>query len=114
REARFVDLVSESLDGYSDAQIGAAAREVLADCGKVLKRVFALEPVAKEAEGDTVEVPESYDTGRLRLTGNLSRQPPLEGTLVHAGWVATQCEVAAWTGGPDAAPVVAPAQIEAR
>ena len=28
REARFVDLVSESLDGYSDAQIGVAARNV--------------------------------------------------------------------------------------
>src|SRR5690606_12963637 len=114
REARFVDLVSESLDGYSDAQIGAAARGALTDCGKVLKRVFALEPVAKEAEGETVEVPASYDTGRLRLSGNLSRQPPLEGTLVHAGWVATKCEVASWTGSPVAALVVAPAEIEVR
>lgn len=114
REARFVDLVSESLDSYSDAQIGAAARGVLADCGKVLKRVFALEPVANEAEGATVEVPAGYDTGRLRLSGNLSRQPPLEGTLVHGGWVATQCEVATWSGSPDAALVVAPAEIEVR
>ena len=114
REARFVDLVSEPLDGYSDAQIGAAARAVLSDCGKVLKRVFALEPVAEEAEGESVQVPDGYDTGRLRLTGDLSRQPPLTGTLVHAGWVAKQCEVASWTGGPDAALVVAPAEIEVR
>ena len=28
REARFVDLVNEALDGYADAQIGAAARRV--------------------------------------------------------------------------------------
>jgi hypothetical protein len=112
REARFVDLVNESLDGYSDAQIGAAAREVLTDCGKVFERVFAFGPVADVAEGESMEVPENYDTGRLRLTGNLSRQPPLTGKVVHAGWVATQCEVASWTGSPEAALVVAPAEIE--
>lgn len=114
REARFVDLVSESLDGYSDAQIGAAARGVLSDCGKVLQRVFSLQPVATEAEGESVQVPASYDTGRLRLSGNLSQQPPLTGTLVHAGWVATKCEIASWNGSPDAALVVAPAEIEVR
>lgn len=112
REARFVDLVSESLDGYSDAQIGAAAREVLSDCGKVLDRVFALAPVADVAEGEPYQAPADYDTRRLRLTGNLSQQPPVTGTLVHAGWVATKCEIASWTGSPDAALVVAPAEIE--
>jgi hypothetical protein len=29
REARFLDLVQEPLEGYSDAQVGAAARDVL-------------------------------------------------------------------------------------
>jgi hypothetical protein len=33
REARFVDFIREPLDGYSDAQIGAAARTVHRDCG---------------------------------------------------------------------------------
>jgi hypothetical protein len=35
REARFVDFIKESLEGYSDAQIGAVARDVHRDCGKV-------------------------------------------------------------------------------
>ncbi len=41
REARFVDFIMESLEGYSDAQIGAVARDVHRDCGKVLERLFA-------------------------------------------------------------------------
>ena len=43
REARFVDFIKEPLDGYSDAQIGAAARDVHRDCGKVLDRLFAIQ-----------------------------------------------------------------------
>ncbi len=112
REARFVDLVTESLDGYSDAQIGAAAREVLSNCGKVLDRVFALRPVAEVAEGESMQVPAEYDTGRVRITGNVSQQPPFSGKLVHAGWAATQCELSSWTGSAAAALVVAPAEVE--
>ena len=33
REARFVDIVMEPLADYSDAQVGAATRDVLRDCG---------------------------------------------------------------------------------
>ena len=73
REARFVDIVSESLDGHSDAQIGAAAHDVLRDSGKVLDRLFSLQPVVDAEEGKSVEVPAGYDAGRYRLTGNVSR-----------------------------------------
>lgn len=112
REARFVDIVSESLDSYSDAQIGAAARDVLRDSRKVLDRLFALRPLVESAEGDAVSVPAGYDTGRYRLTGNVAKEPPLSGQLVHAGWMATKCEVPAWTGSREAALVVAPAEVQ--
>lgn len=112
RDARFVDIVSESLEGYSDAQIGAAARDVLADCGKVLKRFFALQPVVDAAEGEALQVAADYDTGRFRLTGNVSQQLPAGGTVLHGGWEATQCELPAWTGSESAARVVAPAEVE--
>src|SRR5690606_14844528 len=36
REARLIDFLMEPLDNYSDAQIGAAVREVHRDCGQVL------------------------------------------------------------------------------
>ncbi len=112
REARFVDIASEPLEGYSDAQIGAAARDVLRDCGKVLARVFALRPVLESEEGTTVEVPSGYETERYRLTGDVSREPPVAGTLMHAGWQATKCELPAWTGSPQGALVVAPAEVQ--
>lgn len=112
REARFVDMVSESLDAHSDAQIGAAARDVLRDSRKVLDRMFALRPVVDAQEGDAVDVPAGYDAGRFRLTGRVANQPPLRGQLVHAGWVATKCDLPAWMGSGEAALVVAPAEVQ--
>lgn len=112
REARFVDLVKEPLAEYSDAQIGAAARDVLRDCGKVLQRLFALEAIASEGEGAELTVPEGFDAGRYRLTGNVGGSPPYRGKLVHHGWQATICELPAWTGSESAARVVAPVEVE--
>jgi hypothetical protein len=112
REARFVDFVLESLAGYSDAQIGAAARDVHRDCGAVLKRMFALRPVVTDEEGKEVEVPAGFDAGRWRLTGNVTGKPPFNGRLVHPGWEATICELPTWSGKADAAKIVAPAEVE--
>jgi len=112
REARFVDIVSESLEGYSDAQIGAAARDVLSDCGKVIKRLFAIRPVVDSPEGEPLDVPADYQPGRMRLTGNVSRPLPVQGTLQHGGWEATQCQLPSWTGDQTSALVIAPAEVE--
>jgi hypothetical protein len=68
--------------------------------------------VAKTEEGKPIDVPAGYDPGRFRLTGNVSRQPPLSGQLTHAGWQATRCDLPAWTGKPEAAFVVAPAEVQ--
>lgn len=112
REARFVDLVQESLDAYSDAQVGAAARDVLRDCRQVLERLFALQPVSDQEEGGAVEVPAGFDAARFRLTGDVSGQPPFRGRLVHPGWEAARCELPAWSGSDMSARVVAPAEVE--
>ena len=102
REARFVDMVKEPLGNYSDAQVGAAARDVLRDCGQVLDRLFGLAPLVEQEEGSQVEVPAGYDAGRYRLTGNVSGDPPFRGQLVHHGWIATRCEVPSWSGSEQA------------
>jgi hypothetical protein len=112
REARLVDFVQEPLDTYSDAQIGAAARDVHRECGKVLERLFALRPILAAAEGAAVEVPTGFDGGRYRLTGNVTGQPPFHGRLVHHGWEAEKCQLPAWSGTPAAARVVAPVEVE--
>jgi hypothetical protein len=112
REARFVDFIKEPLNNYSDAQIGAAARDVHRDCGKVLDRLFALHPLATDEEGTAVEVPAGFDAGRYRLTGNVSGEPPFRGRLAHHGWEAAVCQLPAWSGNEAAARVVAPVEVE--
>jgi hypothetical protein len=109
REARLIDLCQDSLDAYSDEQIGAAARNVLRDSGQVLKRLFDLRPVA--SEGEALEVADGFDPARYRLTGNVAR-PPYRGRVTHGGWQATRCELPQWTGAKESALVVAPAEVE--
>ncbi|MGA2034659.1 MAG: DUF2760 domain-containing protein [Thermoguttaceae bacterium] len=112
REARFVDFIQESLSNYSDAQIGAAARDVHRECGKVLQRMFALQPLLPGPEGAPIEVPAGFDAGRWRLTGNVVGEPPFHGRLVHHGWEAAACQVPLWSGSAASARVIAPAEVE--
>ena len=109
REARFVDLVCEPLDQFSDAQIGAAAREVLQDCRKTLDRLFAIEPLTDQAEGSSVQVPQDHSPVQFRLVGKGSGQ---SGTVVHRGWKATQCEMPSWHVSPQDALVLMPTEVE--
>jgi hypothetical protein len=112
REARFVDLMQESLDQYPDEQVGAAARDVIRDCRTVLDRLFELRPVVSDEEGAAMEVPAGFDQGRFRMTGNVAGDPPFRGRLVHHGWEATKCELPVWSGTSQAALVVAPVEVE--
>lgn len=114
REARFVDIVKEPLGDYSDAQIGAAARDVLRDCGNVLERLFALRPLVQQEEGSEMELSAGYDAARFRLAGNVQGVPPFRGTVVHHGWEATRCEIPQWSGRDESARVVAPIELELR
>jgi hypothetical protein len=102
----------EPLGDYSDAQVGAATRDVLRDCSKTLERLFAIRPVIDAEEGATHETPATVDAGRYRLTGNVAGDPPYRGQLVHHGWQATRCELPQWSGTVDAATIVAPVELE--
>ncbi|MBM4089085.1 MAG: DUF2760 domain-containing protein [Planctomycetes bacterium] len=112
REARFVDMVKEPLGTFSDAQVGAAARDVLRECGKILDRLFGLRPLVELEEGTVVEVPVGYESGRYRLVGSVSGEPPFQGRLMHHGWQAVRCDVPTWSGADAARNVVAPQEVE--
>lgn len=112
REARFIDFIMEPLDDYSDEQVGAAVRDVHRDCAKTLTRLFAIGPVVNDEENADVTVPDGFDAGRFRLTGNVAGDPPFQGQLVHHGWEAGICQLPAWTGTESAARVIAPAEVE--
>ncbi|NQV28679.1 MAG: DUF2760 domain-containing protein [Rhodopirellula sp.] len=112
REARLVDFVKEPIDAYSDAQVGAAVREIHRDCGTVLERLFAIRPILLETEGAQVEIAADSDAGRIRLTGNVTGERPSHGKLTHHGWEAQNCKLPEWTGSDEAANVLAPAEVE--
>ena len=111
RDGRLVDFLSEDLAGFSDAEIGAAARTVHEGCKKTLDAYVKLEPVYVEAEGARVTVGKGFDPATVRLTGNVVGAPPFQGSLKHHGWRVTKTSFPpAPPGG--AARILAPAEVE--
>ncbi len=110
REARLVDLIQEDLSQYSDAQVGAAARPCLQQCGGVLKRLFELQPLVVATEGATVDVGDNASPMRYQWIGEGTAE---SGKLIHHGWKASKVELPTWAGDAEDANVIAPAQVEA-
>lgn len=111
REGRLVDFLQEDVASFSDADVGAAARVVHAGCRKALAQCLTLEPVTKESEGAAISIPAGFDAQRIRLTGNVTGQPPFRGALKHHGWVATAVKLPAVAEALDPR-VIAPAEVE--
>src|SRR5215831_13764999 len=85
-EGRLLDFLFEDIEGYGDADIGAAVREIHRGCRRALEDHFKLAPVRSEAEESMITVPEGYDPAEIRLVGNVVGRPPFSGTLKHKGW----------------------------
>jgi hypothetical protein len=111
REGRLLDFLMEDVQAYDDAQIGAGVRQIHADCRKALQEHLVLEPVLPEGEGAQVTVPAGFDPAAVRLTGNVTGQPPFRGTLRHPGWRVKAVKLAAPPAGQDEF-VVQPAEVE--
>jgi hypothetical protein len=111
REGRLIDFLNESIDAYSDADIGAAVRDIHKGCKKVMVENFGVEPILDGDENDDITVDPGFDPVRIRLTGNVAGQPPFKGTLRHHGWRASKIKLPTVAEGMDAA-VVAPAEVE--
>jgi len=111
REGRFVDFVRDSVDGASDDDIGAAAREVHRGCRKVLDQYLSFEPVMPGEQDEKVSVPKGFDPAEVRLVGEAKGEPPYKGTLRHHGWRVVDAKLPALTDGVDRT-VIAPAEVE--
>src|SRR5687767_10178039 len=72
REGRLVDFLRQDVAGFSDDDVGAAARVVHGGCQKVLKQFFEFEHAVKGEEGVPISVPPGFDAQRIRLTGNVT------------------------------------------
>lgn len=111
RQGRLVDFLCEDLDLYEDEQIGAAVRGIHENCKKVISKNLALEPVINGNEGEEVTVDQGFDPGAVKLTGNVTGDPPFTGILRHKGWRTKKLELPVLSEAQDAA-VIAPAEVE--
>jgi hypothetical protein len=111
REGRLLDFLSEDIESYDDASIGAAVRDIHKGCKKVLADHFGVEPVLDGDEDEAITVDAGFDPSRIRLTGNVTGQGPFKGTLRHHGWRAAKVSLPSLTDGHDVS-VVAPAEVE--
>jgi Domain of unknown function (DUF2760) len=114
REGRLVDFLAEAIDSYSDAQIGAAARDVHRGLRRALGDALPTEPVMAEREDSKVRVDPGFDPRRIRLTGHVIGEPPYTGTLKHHGWRVREVKLPELVRGDHELDltVVAPAEVE--
>ncbi|QYY33282.1 MULTISPECIES: DUF2760 domain-containing protein [Cupriavidus] len=111
RDARFIDFVEEDIAGYTDTEIGGAARLVHDGCRAVLREHFTIRPVRNEAEGSRVTLADGFDATAVRLTGNVVGSAPFHGNLSHRGWKAEEVRLPRLAERHDAT-VIAPAEVE--
>jgi len=111
KEARLVDFLQQDVGDYSDQQVGAAARVVHQGLRRVLDDHLTIAPVRTEPEGGRVTLPAGFDPAEVRITGQLVGEPPFRGTLIHAGWRATDLRLPKVVSGRDLS-ILAAAEVE--
>lgn len=111
REGRLLDFLLEDIHEAADEQVGAGVRELHRKAQAVIKEHLVLEPVLAKNEGETVEVLVNFDPSAIRLTGNVTGQPPFRGVLQHHGWRVKNYTLPTPPEGQDQF-VLAPAEVE--
>ncbi len=111
QEARLIDFLKEDVAGFSDEEVGAAARVIHAGGQKVLKEYVSLSPVRTEDEESRITLEEGFNAQQVRLVGNVSGSAPFTGTLIHKGWKADSMTLPKLAENYDAS-IIAPAEVE--
>lgn len=111
QEGRLVDFLLEDLEGVPDDQIGAGVREIHRKCRKVLLDHVRIEPILDQNEGQQATILPGFDPSAVRLTGNVTGQPPFTGTVQHRGWRVKEIRLARPPSGQDEF-VLMPAEVE--
>jgi hypothetical protein len=114
-KGRLVDFLMDDINGYNDAQVGAAARVVHTGCKAVLQEHFSVGPIRTEPEGSQVQVPAGYSADQYRLVGRIAGSAPFSGVLVHRGWKTEMVKLPQLLrGSADQLPAIAPAEVEVK
>ena len=111
REGRLLDFFSENLDLYEDEQIGAAVRSIHQKCKKVIDKNLSPRPVVDRNEGEEITVEPNFDPHAIKLTGNVTGDPPFKGVLRHKGWQVQKLELPTLSSGQEPK-IIAPAEVE--
>lgn len=112
REGRLIDFFGEDISSYQDAQIGAAVRELHANCRKALDQYVKLEPVIDGEEDSPVTVEVGIEPAAIKFIGNVTGRPPLRGILRHRGWRVTEIKLPPLSTQEAGRSIVAPAEVE--
>jgi len=111
REGRLIDFLEEDVVGFTDAQVGAAARVVHEGCRRVLREHVPCVPICSEEEGSPITIAKGFDAQAIRLTGRVTGEPPYRGKLAHRGWRAKEVKLPKIAEGHDPY-LIAPAEVE--
>jgi hypothetical protein len=111
QEGRFIDFLEEDVTGFSDTDIGAAARVVHQGCRKAVRDHFKIIPVRPESEGSKLTLQEGFDPSSIRLAGNVVGKPPYSGNLIHRGWRVSEAKLPKVADGHDIK-ILAAAEVE--
>lgn len=112
RDARLIDFLMEDIGPYTDAQVGAAIRDVQAQARESLTRCLRLIPVIDGVEGDFTPAG-TLSSSEVKYIGNVPPDgKPSGGLLRHKGWKAQAVDLPAPHVGGGAGAVIAPAELE--
>jgi hypothetical protein len=111
REGRLIDFLRQDIAGFSDADVGAAARVVHAGCARALNQTATLESIRSEPEGSGLTLDAGFDPKSHRLVGNVQGLPPYRGTLRHRGWRISKLTLEEPLTAADLT-IIAPAEVE--
>lgn len=112
RDGRLIDFLEEEIDAYTDAQIGAAVRDIHRNCRKSLHEYLTIEPIINAPEEERVTVPGDFDPAAIRLVGNVNGSAPFQGVLKHHGWRVRSVHLPLLPATRDETSVLSPAEVE--
>jgi hypothetical protein len=112
RDGRLIDFLQEDIDAYTDAQIGAAVRDIHRGCRKSLREYLTIEPIMNAAEEERVTIAQDFDPAAIRLIGNVNGAPPFQGVLKHHGWRVKSVHLPVLPVARDDSSVLSPAEVD--
>ena len=80
------------------------------ECRAALARYATLTPVLDDEEGQTVTVERGTDPASVKVTGNVTGEPPYRGVLRHRGWQVARLELPPLPASGRT--IIAPAEVE--